>query len=112
MKARANRAALKRLDELLEGRKLLPRLATLAAFIRAEVPDVSVTLEEGYCNTDQKPAGFRYITRPGKGRKGTRLRVLRGGKVIYDHNAAEPDRSNSDVVRWIRNFLEGRERLF
>lgn len=107
-----NRGALERLDALLEGRKLLPRLTTLAAFIRAEMPDVTVTLEEGYCNTDRKPAGLRYITHVGKGRKGTRLRVRRDGKVVYDHNAAETYRSNSDVVRWIRNCLEGRERLF
>lgn len=111
-KPRVNRAALKRLDALLEGRKRMPRLATLAQFIRAEMPDVTVTLEEGYCNTDRQSAGCRYITHVGKGRTGTRLKVHRDGKVIYDHNAAETYRSNDDVVRWIRNCFEGRERPF
>lgn len=107
-KHRVNRAALKRLDDLLAGRKKMPRLATLAAFIQAEIPELKVSLEEGHCNTDRKPEGFRYITRPGKGRKGTRIKVRNpDGTFLIDHNSAETYRSNDEVVTWIRMRLEG-----
>jgi hypothetical protein len=108
VKTKPNRAALKQLDALLEGRKRAPQLATLAKFIEAEIKGVRTRLEEGYCNTDRKPRGLRYITRPGKGRRGTQLKVFGAkGVCIFDHNSAETYRHNSEVVRWIRDQLEG-----
>ena len=83
-----------------------PRLKTLAAQINEKFPDLVATVERGYCNTDFKPKGCRYITRTGKGREGNRLIVkLRStGKVVLDHNSAEAYRSNEEVVERIKKW--------
>ena len=99
-------AALKRFEELLAGRSRPPTLRTLGAFVAREFPALKVEFEKGYCNTDRKPAGFRYITHPGKGRTGTRIKIYDDkGVKILDHNAAETYRSNGEVVRWIYERL-------
>jgi hypothetical protein len=102
-----DRAGLKRFEALLAGRVRAPQLAKLAEFIRTEM-GLRVTLEPSYVSTDRKPKGLRYITRQGKGRRGTRLQVFATDDTcMYSHNSAEGFRTNSDVVRWIRLRLEG-----
>jgi hypothetical protein len=80
-----------------------PRLRKLADIINAD-GRFNAIIEPGYCNTDRKPKGLRYITRKGKGRIGNRLIVrdkLLGTKVL-DHNAAETYRHNGEVVEWMK----------
>jgi hypothetical protein len=82
--------------------KRAPRLAKLAEIIKA-TGRFQVEVTQGYCNTDRKPKGLRYITRKGKGRTGTRLIVRwANGDLALDHNAAETYRSNNEVVEWMR----------
>lgn len=103
-----SRAGLRRFDALLASYKRTPRISVLAEFIKTEMPELRVSVEQGYCNTDRKPAGFRFITSPGKGRKGNRLKVQnKDGTFLLDHNSAETYRSNDEIVRWIRYRLEG-----
>lgn len=52
-------------------------------------------------STDRKPAGLRYITHKGKGRKGTRIRVHVAGRLVCDWNNAETYRTNDEVERWL-----------
>lgn len=87
-----------------------PRLKTLAKLIKELWPDLDVKIERGYCNTDFKPRGCRYITRKGKGRYGNRL-VVRQPEgndffkwpVLLNHNSAETYRHNGEVVEWIED---------
>ena len=82
-----------------------PTIKSCAREIKDRWPFLSVIVERGYCNTDRKPKGFRYITKPGKGRWGTRLIVRdRRSKVLLDHNNAETYRRVSEVQCWIENF--------
>lgn len=77
------------------------RLRTLAKLITERVPGVRATIERGYCNTDRKSAGCRYITHVGKGRYGNRLvvrRVVAPYEVLIDHNAAETYRANKEAM--------------
>lgn len=60
---------------------------------------------EGYCNTDRKIPGTRLI-HPGKGRRGNRLIVHKNGEVVFDHNASETYRHNSEVESWLERELE------
>lgn len=93
-----------------------PRLHQLAEMINRDFPELEAVIERGYCNTDRKPRGCRYITRKGKGRTGNELIVYSrretnpsgiGRLQIFRHNAAETYRRNSEVVDWIEN-LKGR----
>jgi hypothetical protein len=87
------------------------RLKSIAEWINVNLPEMAARIEEGYCNTDTKIAGTRF-RRPGKGRRGNRLKVFRrvAGVAqlhkgpIFDHNAAETYRSNDDVERWLHNY--------
>jgi hypothetical protein len=84
-------------------------------------------IEKGYCNTDTKPRGLRYITRKGKGRTGLHLKVFRllepgeeapkyqrdwlcpeGMVKCFDHNNAETYRNLGEVEEWIRKEEERR----
>lgn len=89
---------------------MAPRLKTLADQIEQEFPDLTATLEQGYCNTDHKPRGVRWRI-PGKGRYGNKLVVRRRGttEVVYSHNAAETYRHNSEVVHWIEAERQRRQ---
>ena len=100
------------------------RLAAIAAWINANMPGYKAEIEKGYCNTDFKPKGLRYITRKGKGRTGNRLMVYRplteqeraegekphwlygDRKLVLDHNAAETYRCNSEVESWLVEELK------
>ena len=84
------------------------RLKDLAEEINRRFPKMVATVEEGYCNTDRRLAGTRLIHR-GKGRTGNRLIVrwrhlstIDPRSKIFDHNAAETYRRNSEVEDWIR----------
>lgn len=77
-------------------------IKTLADEIRRRWPELRVEVTRGYCNTDRKPRGCRYITRKGRGRWGSHLRVYDvDGVKLLDHNNAETYRTTRDVVRWI-----------
>lgn len=84
-----------------------PRLKQLAAEIEKKFPELRARIERGFCNTDRKIGRLRW---PGKGRHGNRLIVVdrKSGKVVFDHNAAETYRANSDVVRWIERREQDR----
>lgn len=61
----------------------------------------------GFCNTDRKIGRLRH---QGRGRRGSRLIVSeRGsGTIVFEHNAAETYRENSEVVDWIRRRKTGK----
>lgn len=89
---------------------MAPRLKTLAKQIEDLFPDLITELDSWTENTDRHPKGVRWRV-PGKGRKGTRLRVFvrRGPGLgtatpfdpIYEHRAGGTYRRNSDVLDWI-----------
>lgn len=83
---------------------MTPRLKTLAQQIEKEFPDLTATLEQGYCNTDRHIPGTR-LRHIGKGRYGNKLVVRRRdtGEPVYTHNAAETYRNNGEVVWWIES---------
>jgi hypothetical protein len=84
------------------------RLKTLAKLINQRVPGVRATIKPGYCNTDRKSRGCRYITHVGKGRRGNRLvvrRVQAPYEVLLDHNAAETYRSNSEAMAKVEKLF-------
>lgn len=83
------------------------RLKTIAAWINANMEGYSARIEKGYCNTDRKPKGARWRI-PGKGRTGNLLKVLKGGVVVFRHNAAETYRSNDEVERWVEDHRDGK----
>jgi len=77
----------------------MPQLRTIAKWINQTMPGYSATVIRGYCNTDRKMAGTR-LRRPGKGREGTRIIVIKAGITVLDHNAAETYRCNQEVFDW------------
>lgn len=87
-----------------------PRLKALAAEIERLFPDLVTALDTWVSDTDRHPRGVRWRI-PGKGRKGTRLRVFtrRGPGLgpadpfnpILEHRAGDTYRRNQDVVDWI-----------
>jgi hypothetical protein len=80
-----------------------PRLKKLLGIINAD-GRFTATITIGYCNTDRKPKGLRYITRKGKGRTGNHLIVRdKDGNLLLSHNAAETYRHNAEVVEWMRS---------
>jgi hypothetical protein len=71
----------------------------LTAEISTLWPELRVTVERGFCNTDRKIGRLRW---PGKGRYGSRLIVHNAqGAVLLDHNNAETYRCTSEVRRWM-----------
>jgi hypothetical protein len=88
----------------------VPRIKSLARSIEAIFNDVVVEVDEWTSNTDRHPKGVRWRI-PGKGRKGTRLRVFlredvrgRGTSMcrpIFDHRTGDTYRTNLEVIRWI-----------
>lgn len=88
------------------------RLAVIATWINENVPGLRAEMERGYCNTDRHLSGTRLCW-PGKGRRGTRIKVYdttkvtpHGHPVVLDHNAAETYRCNSEVEEWLTRWLE------
>lgn len=83
------------------------RLATIAAWINAEIPGLVARIEEGYCNTDRKIGRLRVA---GKGRRGSHLIVHVKDHprwIVLDHNSAETYRTNSEVEAWIEKWQSG-----
>lgn len=88
----------------------VPRLKALAAEIERRFPDLATVLDSWTSDTDRHPNGVRWRI-PGKGRKGTRLRVfVRRGPgqgpadyfdPIFEHRAGDTYRRNQDVVDWM-----------
>lgn len=101
LKPMRNRKQLLTELELLKG----TRLASLAKFINDRLPGYVAKIEPGYCNTDRKVGRLRI---PGRGRNGNKLVVRKNGEVVFDHNAAETYRKNSEVVNWIEGRIVGR----
>lgn len=106
-----------------------PRLSTIAAWIN-EHTTLFAEFEPGYCSTDRKIPGTRLV-HPGKGRRGTKLKVFvcedhkwelvrmpcvpfrddpherkHPAWPLLVHNSAEWYRRNSEVVSWLRGYLE------
>lgn len=76
------------------------RLNTLAKVINESSRGFSATVVPGRSNTDRKVGRLRI---PGKGREGNRLIVKnKKGQVVFDHNSAEPYRTNADVESWMQ----------
>lgn len=98
---------------------MTPRLKALAAEIERRFPDLVTALDSWTSDTDRHPKGVRWRI-PGKGRKGTRLRVFerRGPGLgpadyfnpILEHRAGDTYRKNQDVVDWIEREAAWRER--
>jgi len=88
----------------------MERLKTLAKRIDTLFPDMITALDTWTENTDRHPKWVRWRI-PGKGRKGTRLRVfVRRGPgqgpadlfaPVFEHRAGGTYRRNSDVMEWI-----------
>ena len=97
----------------------MERLKTLAFGIETLFPDLVTALDSWTSSTDRHPKGVRWRI-PGKGRKGTRLRVFvrRGPGLgpadpfgpIFEHRAGDTYRRNEDVLAWIQDEREWRER--
>lgn len=81
------------------------RLPTIAKWIN-ENTDHKAVIDEGYCNTDRTPRGFRYITHLGKGRYGNRIKVTNpNNEVVLEHNSAETYRMNYEVEQWLEKYF-------
>lgn len=97
----------------------MERLKTLAKRIEFLFPDLVTDLDTWTSSTDRHPKGVRWRI-PGKGRKGTRLRVFerRGPGLgprdyldpIFEHRAGDTYRSNRDVLEWIEREAAWRKR--
>ncbi len=85
------------------------RLKTIAEWINTNMPGYDAKITRGFCNTDRKIAGCRYVIR-GKGREGNRLKVCKDGVEVLDHNSAETYRCNNDVEHWLLMELKALER--
>lgn len=79
------------------------QLKAIALWINANMPGYGAEISKGYCNTDSLVGRFRH---PGKGRRGNKLTVRHEGVTIFEHNAAETYRSNSEVENWLRRELD------
>lgn len=80
------------------------RLKAIAKAINDKVPGFRAEVVEGYCNTDRRIPGTRLI-HPGKGRRGNRIIVRDArGKVVIDHNSAEPYRTNAEVLEKVERL--------
>lgn len=79
-------------------------LKALGRYVEERFPFLRVEIGKGYCNTDTRVAGTRFIRR-GKGRTGTLFTVFRRktNERVFQHNAAETYRRNSEVERWIQD---------
>lgn len=94
-----------------------PNLIKIAEWINENTTLVAKIIK-GYCNTDSKIVGTRFI-RKGKGRFGNQLIVAINAKKLADaecwginaehlvfwHNSAETYRRNSEVVFWLQCYL-------
>jgi len=95
-----------------------PRLATICKWINLHT-SLHAQILEGFCDTDRVVRRIRY---PGKGRRGNLLWVVddatacanlawnrklvrERGHVVIEHNAAEPYRTNSEVVDALDRYL-------
>lgn len=91
------------------------RLRAIADWINANpVLGLRAACESHSVSTARKPAGLRYITHPGKGRDGTRLRVVEAdappirdlvGPALLEHSSAETYRHNFEVERWLADRI-------
>lgn len=87
----------------------MPRdtIKSLAKEIQQRWPHLNVSVERGFCNTDRKPKGCRYITHVGRGRYGSQIIVKdTTGVVLLNHNNAETYRRTSEVRDWIEHYSD------
>lgn len=101
------------------------RLSAIAAWInaRSEILGIRAELHKDRVSTDRpRPKGLRFRVHTGKGRTGNELRVYAvrafteptsfgerahvAGDLVHRHSAAETYRSNDEVERWIKHFVE------
>lgn len=101
------------------------RLSAIAAWInaRSEILGIRADLHKVSVSTDRPlPKGLRFRVHTGKGRSGNELRIyavraLRertpfgprrhgAGDLVHRHNAAETYRSNDEVERWLKHFVD------
>jgi len=66
---------------------------------------LKAVVTQSWSSTDQPLAGTRF-RRPGKGRKGLRIRVqlLRNGEAVCDVDTSETYRSAKEVEEWLANW--------
>ena len=93
------------------------RLDVIAAWIneRGALLRMVATTMPITANTNTKPAGFRYFTRIGKGRKGVLFEVYPAdatgkrepGPRFWWHNSAETYAVNATVERWLAKYILG-----
>lgn len=83
------------------------RLSAIAEWINSNLREngYEAKIEKSFCNTDSKIKGTRF-RRPGKGRYGNKLLVLKNGNLIFSHDAAETYRSNDEVEFWLQQELK------
>jgi hypothetical protein len=100
-----------------------PNLIKIAEWINENTTLVA-KIVKGYCNTDSKIAGTRFI-RKGKGRKGNQLIVAINARKLADaelwgvnaqhlvfwHNSAETYHRNSQVVFWLQYYLRDNPKI-
>ena len=77
------------------------KLKTIARMINNEWDGYRATCESSYTNTDRTPAGYVYITSPGKGREGYEIKVYRGDLRIFSHDSSGTYRTNREVEDWV-----------
>jgi len=93
------------------------KLKAIAAWVNENtaVLGLRATTERGHCNTDRKPKGYRYVTSPGKGRYGTRIKLFSTEAAkgtfwmqspLLDHNSAETYRCNFEVENWLARQVD------
>jgi len=84
------------------------RLKTIAKYINENLPGLTATVNSSWSSTDQKAAGYRYITNPGKGRSGNRLKVFSQGTLVFDHDSSKTYRTNDEVEQWLADYEAGK----
>lgn len=97
--------------------KRCPSLTQLAEFINDEFPMLDAKVLASWSSTDRNLAGTRF-RKPGKGRRGNKIVVrataavkitgmfrriddFNPGEIVFQHDASETYRRNSEVATWI-----------
>jgi hypothetical protein len=81
------------------------RLSSIAAWINANhALGIKASVEQSFVSTDRKAGRLRI---PGKGRKGTRLRIRKDGVELHSHNSAETYRCNYEAELWLARYILG-----
>lgn len=92
----------------LVAKKRARKIPAIAVAIREEFPELRVECRPSTYNTDRKCHGGR-IRIPGKGRKGTIIRVYNAaGEQLLSHHSGETYRKNYEVEHWVEEYRAGR----